>query len=524
MHFNYHFLKFLCPELNALFSGMEVITCFSQNKDELVIGCIKNERELFIRANLLPVISCLAFPSSFKRGKKNTVSLFPEIIGQKIYDIKACKYERAMKIFLDSGDILVFKLHGTRSNVLLYLKNQNLPQKLFRNELKDDRNLNFLDLEKNFPIDFERFKALEGNASKFLPTLGKIPREWLKQKGYIEANLQDKWKYLNELLDLLETPHYYIFEENKEHFLTLLPIQNPVFETSDPVHANNELFRYKVVVQAFEKEKSYWNRYFEEQIKKTLSYLDKTKSKLIGLEIESPPSQVADVIMANLHQIPQGAESVQLFNFYTQKEEIIKLKPGIAPQKYAENLYRKSKNRKRELEQLQQNINDKKVLLKKAKSLLEDLIEINHFRELKEFVKKNHLIHQQKEKEEQVPFKKFEIEGYDVLVGKSAKGNDELLRRFAWKEDLWLHAKDVAGSHVLVKFRSGTNFPKNVIERAAELAAYYSKNKNESLAPVIYTPSKFVRKVKGSAPGAVIVDKESVIMVPPKGPSQTDHQ
>jgi predicted ribosome quality control (RQC) complex YloA/Tae2 family protein len=60
--------------------------------------------------------------------------------------------------------------------------------------------------------------------------------------------------------------------------------------------------------------------------------------------------------------------------------------------------------------------------------------------------------------------------------------------------------------------------PKNVLQRAAELAAHYSKNRNESLSAVIYTPCKFVRKVKGSAPGAVMVDKEKVIMVEPKGP------
>ena len=116
---------------------------------------------------------------------------------------------------------------------------------------------------------------------------------------------------------------------------------------------------------------------------------------------------------------------------------------------------------------------------------------------------------------------KLKQEGFEVLVGKSAKGNDEMLRNYAWKEDLWLHAKDVSGSHVLIKFKSGITFPKSVIERAAELAAYYSKNKNESLAAVIYTPSKYVRKVKGSAPGSVMVSKEDILLIPPKGPSST---
>jgi predicted ribosome quality control (RQC) complex YloA/Tae2 family protein len=62
--------------------------------------------------------------------------------------------------------------------------------------------------------------------------------------------------------------------------------------------------------------------------------------------------------------------------------------------------------------------------------------------------------------------------------------------------------------------------PQQVIERAASLAAFYSKLKTDSLSPVIVTEVKFVRKVKGSAPGSVVVDREKVILVAPKGPDQ----
>lgn len=224
--------------------------------------------------------------------------------------------------------------------------------------------------------------------------------------------------------------------------------------------------------------------------------------------------------MANLHQIKAGMEEITLLNFYTQKEETFRLKKNLSPQKFAESLYRKSKNRKKELQHLQENQELKEKQLAQTERWLGELETISHFRQLKEFVKENHLVKQQKDKEEQVPFKRFEIDGFEILVGKSAKANDELLRYFAWKDDLWLHAKDVSGSHVLVKYRSGINFPKTVVERAAELAAYYSKNKNETLAAVMYTPAKYVRKVKGTAAGAVMVDKESVIMVPPRGPQE----
>jgi predicted ribosome quality control (RQC) complex YloA/Tae2 family protein len=114
-----------------------------------------------------------------------------------------------------------------------------------------------------------------------------------------------------------------------------------------------------------------------------------------------------------------------------------------------------------------------------------------------------------------VPYHEFEFRGYRILVGKNAQGNDELTSRYSYKEDLWLHAKDVSGSHVLIKHQSGKKIPKDVIEYAASLAAYNSKRKTESLCPVIVTPRKFVRKRKGDPPGAVIVEREDVIMVEP---------
>jgi predicted ribosome quality control (RQC) complex YloA/Tae2 family protein len=70
---------------------------------------------------------------------------------------------------------------------------------------------------------------------------------------------------------------------------------------------------------------------------------------------------------------------------------------------------------------------------------------------------------------------------------------------------------------VIIKNQPGKKFPSTVIERAAELAAFYSKRKTDSLCPVIVTPKKYVRKLKGMPEGAVIVDKEDVVMVVPRG-------
>jgi predicted ribosome quality control (RQC) complex YloA/Tae2 family protein len=101
-------------------------------------------------------------------------------------------------------------------------------------------------------------------------------------------------------------------------------------------------------------------------------------------------------------------------------------------------------------------------------------------------------------------------------VGKNAKNNDELTLKFAHKDDLWLHAKGVSGSHVIIKHKAQLAFPASVIEYAAQIAAHYSSAAGSSLVPVIYTPKKFVRKPKGANPGQVSVEKEELLLVEPK--------
>jgi predicted ribosome quality control (RQC) complex YloA/Tae2 family protein len=122
-------------------------------------------------------------------------------------------------------------------------------------------------------------------------------------------------------------------------------------------------------------------------------------------------------------------------------------------------------------------------------------------------------------KEAQTPsgFREFTVfGGMKVLVGRNAKQNDELTTHVAKKEDLWLHARGVPGSHVVLQSGGRKQIPKEAIEQAAELAAFYSEAKTQSLAPVSYTLKKYVRKPKGAGPGAVVMEREEVIMVEPR--------
>lgn len=519
MHLNYHFLKYLAPALHDVFSGSKIQACFSQSKDELILEAEGQQGALFLRAHLLPPQVFLAFPENYHRAKRNSVNLFQELIGDSIKYCGVFSFERAFYFDLESGKKLVFKLHGNRSNVLLYQNESHNPSLIFRNEIKEDRELDWRSLERAFELSQSRFESLDGNASQFLPTLGSIPRAWLKERGFPEATIDLKWKLMQELLDTLDSPLFALVEKDGIQ-LSLLPEPTAIKTFSDPIAASNELFYLALVRGNFEKEKNFLLKSYQDQLKKTNSYIQKSTQKLEELRAAAPPSQLADIIMANLHEFQDGKMEAELLDFYTGNQVKVKLKPNQKPQLLAESLYRKSKNRQIELDQIEKTIGSKISLKAELEQKISEIEDITGHKGLKNYQKTNRADKAITKEVSGLPFKVFEYDGFTIWVGKSAKDNDEMLRGYIHKDDLWLHARQVPGSHVVIRMKGMSTLPNSVLERAAGLAAFYSKFKTESLAPVIYTEAKFVRKVKGSAPGSVMVDREKVVMVAPIGPDE----
>jgi predicted ribosome quality control (RQC) complex YloA/Tae2 family protein len=110
----------------------------------------------------------------------------------------------------------------------------------------------------------------------------------------------------------------------------------------------------------------------------------------------------------------------------------------------------------------------------------------------------------------------IEYEGWIILVGKNAAGNDYLTQRVARPDDLWLHAEGMPGSHVLAQNPQRKEIPPVVLRKAAALAAYYSAGRNSAKVPVAYTTARFVKKPKGAKPGMVVLSSRRTVMVTPE--------
>lgn len=107
-------------------------------------------------------------------------------------------------------------------------------------------------------------------------------------------------------------------------------------------------------------------------------------------------------------------------------------------------------------------------------------------------------------------------DGFEILVGKKAKDNDFLTFRIAKSLDLWLHAADYPGSHVIVRGSGKKKVPDRTLIEAAQLAAFYSDAREQTKAAVRYTEKKFVNKPRRSAPGLVSLASFKTILVEPK--------
>lgn len=515
MHNNYYFLRKLSAQLETVIKGAVISECFSQTKDELVIRFEIKEKSFLIKASLQSGFCCLFFQDDFNRARKNSVDLFEPLIGLYTEGITQFDNERSFSINLSQNVQLLFKMHGNRANIVLFQDGEAI--QLFRNHLTTDADIKLENLNREIDFSFEAFEQHINNLPGLYYTFGKPVWNFLERNGFSEKSDIEKWQAIQDLRAYMKNPMFYIAEVDHKLILTLFPDGTILHKFKEPIPAINEFFLAYSRSAAFIHEKSEALSRLKTKLQNSLSYLVKANQKLKELRDDAHYKQWADLLMANLHLVKPGTEKISLPDFYHEGKTVeIKLKKDLNAQKNAEIFYRKSKNQQIEIQKLTESFQAKQKEVADAQqkiAVVETAVDLKALRE----VLGNSGIKQKSEKEEPLPYHEVLFNGYKIWIGKNAQHNDTLTLKYSFKEDLWLHAKDVPGSHVVIKYQAGKKFPKDVIERAAQLAAFNSKRKTESLAAVSYTPKKFVRKRKGDPAGAVVVEREEVILVEPKG-------
>ncbi|XTR37378.1 Rqc2 family fibronectin-binding protein [Paraclostridium tenue] len=267
--------------------------------------------------------------------------------------------------------------------------------------------------------------------------------------------------------------------------------------------------------------------------KKSISIkLDRLYNKLKKQKIELKESDNANIykikgelITAYIYMIEKGMDFVEVQNFYEEDCPLIKidlnknLTPSENAQKYFKR-YNKLKHAKKEITtQIGLSLEEINYLENIILSIdnCDNLAELDDIKE--ELQKLGYMRGKVKSKKDKnnlttKPNEFLSSDGFTILVGKNNKQNDFLTLKIANNDDLWMHTKNIPGSHVIIK-TEGKEIPESTIFEGAMLAAFFSKSKMSSQVPVDYTLKKNVKKPNGSKPGMVIYETNSTIYVTP---------
>lgn len=233
-----------------------------------------------------------------------------------------------------------------------------------------------------------------------------------------------------------------------------------------------------------------------------------------------------ELLLANAYRIPAGTTEVELEDWETGAPVRIPLDPRFTPPKNAQVYFRRfAKAKKTLLAAREQAARDREELnylesVGLALDAAEDLADLEEIKA--ELEKEGYLKNpepnragNQAHQTRSQPLTFYSSAGWTILVGRNNRQNDRLTLRQAKPEDLWFHAKDIPGAHVVVRCPEGKFPPEETIYEAALLAAYYSRARHSSQVPVDYTHCRHVRKPAGARPGFVIYDHQRTVYVTP---------
>ncbi len=232
-----------------------------------------------------------------------------------------------------------------------------------------------------------------------------------------------------------------------------------------------------------------------------------------------------DLLTANLYRLESGASDITVQNFYSEglEDMTISLKPELSPSGNAQRYYKLYTKAKTAEEHSAQQLADAKTELEYLETVLDSVTRAATYTdiaEIREELSEQGYISSGNPKKKKAlkkskPLEFVSSDGYTILVGRNNKQNDELTIRMAFSTDMWLHTKNIPGSHVLIRTNGTGEVPDNTLVEAAQIAAYFSKAQNSKGVGVDYTLIKNIRKPNGSNPGFVIYDTNYTVFVDP---------
>ncbi len=495
--------------------------------------------------------------------------------GGKIVDIKQIDFERIISFSIESYDELgrlsiknlFVEIMGKHSNIILVDKDTNkiidsikripisisrqrqlLPGLEYRLPPNQDKinvfNSNFNSFvskidnnpenTKIYKLIYKSFQGISPIAAKNICIISKIDYD-SPISNLISKDMKSIWNTIKFYSSLMEEGNFnpnIVINSNNQDLIDFSSIDLKLYDNNDYQKRYNNSMSSIVLAFYLEKDKvdrikqksSDLKKIINTRLERLYTKLQKQKEELLKAEDAEKYKLYGELILANLHNISKGMNEVEVQNYYKEDMPMIKIPLSIRlnASENSQKYYKKYNKSKNAIIKISEQLTETKLdieYLENVLTNLENTDDISNIDDIKEELIEENII---KKKRNQVskkrntskPIKYISSDKFIIYAGKNNKQNDKLTLKTASKNDIWLHTKDIPGSHVIIE-RNGKELPETTLLEAASIAAFHSKAKLSSNVPVDYTLVKYVRKPSGAKPGMVIYDNQRTIYITP---------
>ncbi|MDF2523963.1 MAG: hypothetical protein K0R31_1604 [Clostridiales bacterium] len=567
--------KAIVKELHNTLEGARVEKIFQPESDEIILQVRAQSQNLRLLLSASANYPRIHFTENTKENPSAPpvfcMLLRKHLSGGRVVGIEFHDYERIISLLVEStnelGDLsikkLMIEIMGRHSNIILVnaedkiidsikhvdneisrvreimparpyvlppAQNKTSPDLLDIDAfIEDAKNTSSLNIEKYMLDNIKGFSPLLCREVCSLAELdGKLPLSNLKDTDsmrlkHVLANIIESIRenrfspcIVYEEEKLSSPVDFHALEMKQYPYVCSMPSMN---KTLDSFYSSKDKFErlkqkksdiLKVLNNSFDR----CNKKLSLQQEKLRDVSDREKLKLYG-----------ELITANIYCIPANVKSISLLNYYSESGEMldVPMDDTLSPQDNAQRYFKKYAKAKSTYsytsKQVQESLNELEYL-ESVLQLLENCATTQEIDEVRqELAEQGYLTIKRKPSKKSKPqlsapmhFKSSD--GLDIYVGKNNKQNDVLTLKTSSSNDIWLHTKDIPGSHVIIK-KPQNDIPDTTLLEAAHLAAYFSKAKQSSNVQVDYAQVRNVKKPSGAKPGMVIYENYRTLVVTP---------
>ena len=564
-------------ELSSKILGGKIDKVYQPEDDEILLQIRNNKENFKLVLSASSSNPRVYFANNYKKENPITAPMFCMLFRKYIQngiivDISQIEFERIIKITVESFDELKEKtkkdiyieIMGRHSNIILThsLDNKiidsikripfsvsrvrqllpgityNLPPKQDKlNPLNSISKDNFINTLKEFngPL----FKAIYSNFLGISPIISKEICFRSNLDYNINTtdlsldNFNNLFNEFNNLFNSINNNKYnpcIVIDESINKVIDFSCINLSLYKDLNFINNNSiskileDYYQTKDIKERVHQRSSNLRKSISIKLDRLYNKLEKQNQELIDSENSEIFKIKGELLTSYIYMIEKGMESIEVSNFYDPeyKNIIISLNKNITPSENAQRYfkkYNKMKTAKKEItHQISISLDEINYLENIMLSIenCDNLLELLDIKE--ELIKEGFLRGKIKNKKDSKlttkPNEFISSDGFKILVGKNNKQNDHLTLKVADNNDIWLHTKNIPGSHVIIK-TDGKSVTDETIYEAAMLAAFFSKSKLSSQVPVDYTKKKNIKKPNGAKPGMVIYETNSTIYVTP---------